>query len=344
MARLVQLGIRQARYFVGSRRHSSCIWRPRWPISPWWRAKSGCRAVSAAAQQATASSAMTSAMMSALWSPMRRPQRRPARTTMVPDFARLGFTAATPLPNQGFSARFLGGCFQWRRERKERTRSSRRRGPHRRSRVPADRSRRPRRHGIGETPTSRPAWGRRHRGQRRSHARLPATPRTSYSRPLAPPPAGRGRPLPAHYHRLKSEPRQRGLRLRKNHGRPRRDARHQRSNGHGHHGRSDLPDGQPTTAPARPQRVLIRRAGRQVRVETRPGSAWRVKGGGKWATWPRRPFAYASRGRNEPYRLGYFPWRPTQSVHRFAAVSMSCCWLGFAPPPSMMTDGFDDLA
>ena len=26
---------------------------------------------------------------------------------MVPDFVRLGFTAATPLPNQGFPARFL---------------------------------------------------------------------------------------------------------------------------------------------------------------------------------------------------------------------------------------------
>ena len=54
---------------VGSRRHSNCIWRPPWPISPWWRAKSGGRAVPAAAQQATASSAM----MSALWSPMLRP-------------------------------------------------------------------------------------------------------------------------------------------------------------------------------------------------------------------------------------------------------------------------------
>ena len=58
--------------------------------------------------------------------------------------------------------------------------------------------------------------------------------------------------------------------------------------------------------------------------------------------------AYASRGRNEPYRLGnypgYLPWRPTQSVHRSAAASMSCCWSGFAPPPSMMTDVFDDLA
>ena len=27
---------------------------------------------------------------------------------MVPDFVRLGFTTATPLPNQGFPARFLG--------------------------------------------------------------------------------------------------------------------------------------------------------------------------------------------------------------------------------------------
>ena len=33
--------------------------------------------------------------------------RCPARTTMVPDFVRLGFTAEIPLPNQGFPARFL---------------------------------------------------------------------------------------------------------------------------------------------------------------------------------------------------------------------------------------------
>ena len=69
LARLVQLGIRQARYFGRVKRNSSCIWRPRWLISPWWRAKSGGRAVAAAAQQATASSAM----MSSLWSPMLRP-------------------------------------------------------------------------------------------------------------------------------------------------------------------------------------------------------------------------------------------------------------------------------
>ena len=69
LARLVQLGIRQARYFGRSRRNSSCIWRPPWPISPWWRAKSGGRAVPVAGQQATASSAM----MSTLLSPMRRP-------------------------------------------------------------------------------------------------------------------------------------------------------------------------------------------------------------------------------------------------------------------------------
>ena len=30
---------------------------------------------------------------------------------MVPDFVRLGFTAATPLPNQGFPARFLDQFF-----------------------------------------------------------------------------------------------------------------------------------------------------------------------------------------------------------------------------------------
>ena len=30
---------------------------------------------------------------------------------MVPDFVRLGFTAATPLPNQGFPAQFLGTRF-----------------------------------------------------------------------------------------------------------------------------------------------------------------------------------------------------------------------------------------
>ena len=57
---------------------------------------------------------------------------------------------------------------------------------------------------------------------------------------------------------------------------------------------------------------------------------------------------YASRGRNEPYRLGnypgYLPWRPTQSAHRSDAASISCCWSDFSPPPSMMTDVFDDLA
>ena len=74
LARLVQLGIRSPATSVGSRRNSSCIWRPRWPISPWWRAKSGCWAVPMAAQQATASSAM----LSALWSPMRRPISAPS--------------------------------------------------------------------------------------------------------------------------------------------------------------------------------------------------------------------------------------------------------------------------
>ena len=33
-----------------------------------------------------------------------------ARTTMVPDFAHVGFTAEIPLPNQGFPARFLEWC------------------------------------------------------------------------------------------------------------------------------------------------------------------------------------------------------------------------------------------
>ena len=37
-------------------------------------------------------------------------QRRPARTTIVPDFVRLGFTAATPLPDQGCAARADAGC------------------------------------------------------------------------------------------------------------------------------------------------------------------------------------------------------------------------------------------
>ena len=76
LARLVQLGIRQARYFgrVKTRFQLSWIWRPPWPISPWWRAKSGGRAVPVAGQQATASSSM----MSALWSPMRRPISAPS--------------------------------------------------------------------------------------------------------------------------------------------------------------------------------------------------------------------------------------------------------------------------
>ena len=36
-------------------------------------------------------------------------QRCPARTTMFPDFAHVGFTAEIPLSNQGFPARFLAG-------------------------------------------------------------------------------------------------------------------------------------------------------------------------------------------------------------------------------------------
>ena len=57
-----------------------------------------------AAQQATASSAM----MSALWSPMRRPiWALSGSDNYGLCFAHVGFTAATPLPNQGFPARFL---------------------------------------------------------------------------------------------------------------------------------------------------------------------------------------------------------------------------------------------
>ena len=74
LARLVQLGIRQARYFGRVKTTFQLYLAARWPISPWWRAKSGGRAVPAAAQQATASSAM----MSALWSPMRRPISAPS--------------------------------------------------------------------------------------------------------------------------------------------------------------------------------------------------------------------------------------------------------------------------
>ena len=85
---------------VGSRRNSSCIWRPRWPISPWWRAKSGCRAVPRR-QQATASSAM----MSALWSPMRRPISAPVGQLWSLILSSQLY-AATPLPNQRFPARF----------------------------------------------------------------------------------------------------------------------------------------------------------------------------------------------------------------------------------------------
>ena len=32
---------------------------------------------------------------------------------MVPDFAHVGFTAEIPLPNQGFTARFLGWFKDW---------------------------------------------------------------------------------------------------------------------------------------------------------------------------------------------------------------------------------------
>ena len=40
-------------------------------------------------------------------------QPSPARTTMVYDFAHVGFTAEIPPPNQGFPARFLGVCSTW---------------------------------------------------------------------------------------------------------------------------------------------------------------------------------------------------------------------------------------
>ena len=72
LARLVQLGIRQARYFGRVKTRFQLYLAATVANLTLVAGKiglSGCRAVSAAAQQATASSAM----MSALWSPMRRP-------------------------------------------------------------------------------------------------------------------------------------------------------------------------------------------------------------------------------------------------------------------------------
>ena len=74
LARLVQLGIRQARYFGRVKTKFQLYLAATVANPPWWRAKSGCRAVPVAAQQATASSAM----LSSLWSPMRRPISAPS--------------------------------------------------------------------------------------------------------------------------------------------------------------------------------------------------------------------------------------------------------------------------
>ena len=102
LARLVQLGIRQARYFGrvktkfqlylhGGQSHpgggqNRAVGQYRWRRSRPPRRPNDVRAVS----------------------PMRRPiSARSGSDNYVPDFVRLGFTAATPLPNQGFPARFL---------------------------------------------------------------------------------------------------------------------------------------------------------------------------------------------------------------------------------------------
>ena len=74
LARLVQLGIRQARYFGRVKTKFQLYLAATVANLTLVGAKSGCRAVPAAAQQATASSAM----MSALWSPMRRPISAPS--------------------------------------------------------------------------------------------------------------------------------------------------------------------------------------------------------------------------------------------------------------------------
>ena len=108
LARLVQLGIRQSRYFGRVKTKFQLY-------------------LAATVANLTLVVGQNRAVGQYRWRrsrPPRRPQccprcgrqcggqfqRRPARTTMVPDFVRLGFTAATPLPNQGFPARFLVWC------------------------------------------------------------------------------------------------------------------------------------------------------------------------------------------------------------------------------------------
>ena len=74
LARLVQLGIRQSRYFGRVKTKFRLYLAATVSNLTLERAKSGCRAVPAAGQQTTASSAM----MSALWSPMLRPISAPS--------------------------------------------------------------------------------------------------------------------------------------------------------------------------------------------------------------------------------------------------------------------------
>ena len=71
LARLVQLGIRQSRYFGRVKTKFQVYLAATVANLPWWRAKSGGRAVPVAAQRATASSSM----MPSLLSPMQRPIR-----------------------------------------------------------------------------------------------------------------------------------------------------------------------------------------------------------------------------------------------------------------------------
>ena len=108
LARLVQLGIRRSRYF-GRVKTRFQVWLPRWPTSHWWRAKSSCPAVPVAAQKATTSSSMFPRCCRQCCGQF---QRCPARTTIVPDFAHVSFTAEIPLPNQRIPPRFLGVCLR----------------------------------------------------------------------------------------------------------------------------------------------------------------------------------------------------------------------------------------
>ena len=105
LARLVQLGIRQARYFG----------KVKTKFQLYLAATVANLTLVAGKIGLSGSTGGGAAGHRVVLNVVRRCDRQccgqfqccPARTTMVPDFAHVGFTAEIPLPNQGFPAWFL---------------------------------------------------------------------------------------------------------------------------------------------------------------------------------------------------------------------------------------------